>query len=120
MRISNIVEDIIPSNFWTASSKVTYTRYIRVGKMKIKYQGVLLLFEKLCKNSPATKALVITPLDDRNLYISSAEDVLHMIQAADTFVKSEQKAASVHPNSFHRHARDRLDQLQVCHLEQNQ
>lgn len=44
---------------------------------------------KLKTDRKAAKALGITHLDDSILYISSEEDMLFIIQAADAFLKND-------------------------------
>lgn len=65
IRIKDIVEDMTPSNFLTANFRATYTHYIRIGKMIIKYRVVLPLPVKLARDTPAAKTFGIKQLDDQ-------------------------------------------------------
>lgn len=105
-------EDMISSNSLAANSRPTSINYIRVRKMAIKPQSVLLLFLKLKSDATAEKTVGITHLDDPSVYIPSDEDKLLNIQAADEFVKSNHKPAPFYAVSFYRFARARLDELE--------
>lgn len=59
------------------------------------------------------RTLGITIVDDRNLYISSQEDALLMIQAVEAFFKNGYKTAAFHADLFYSHTRALLDELNV-------
>lgn len=77
--ITDVVEDVMSYNLFASNSRATYIQYIRVSKVMIKHQGVLLLLEKMGKNAPATNTFGITHLDNHSLYTSSGKDMLLMI-----------------------------------------
>lgn len=64
MNITDIVEDMLCSNFLVTNSTVTCIHYIIVGKMAIKQQGAILFPEKLVKDASAAMPLRIIHLDD--------------------------------------------------------
>lgn len=43
-----------------------------------------------------------------------------MIQAADAFLKNDHEPAPLHGSVFYRHARVPLDELDICHAEQDE
>lgn len=55
MCIVDIVDSLMSSNVLVASSRSTYIRYSRVGKMMIKHKSVTLLVMNLCRDAPAAK-----------------------------------------------------------------
>lgn len=118
MRITCIVEDMIASNLLTTSSRATYIRCIIVGKMMVKHQGLLPLYDKLGNDAPAAKTLGTTTRVDPRLYISSEEDMPFMILAADAFVMYGHKPAPFHANTFYSHALALLDELLLHCLKQ--
>lgn len=84
----------------------------------IKHQGVLRLFGKPGKNAPASMTIGINHLDDPSLYVSSEECILLMIEAADAFVNDYHKLAFFHADLICRHVRALINELHLCHLEQ--
>lgn len=66
----------------------------------IKHQRVLICLIKLGRDYFEAKDLVITPLHDSSLYISSEKDTLLMLQAAGAFVNVDHENASFHTKSF--------------------
>lgn len=64
------------STLLAASSTATYKRYIIVGKIMIKHQGVLLLLVNLDREAPTAKIHGTMHLVDRRLYISFDKDIL--------------------------------------------
>lgn len=86
--ISDTNEIMMSSNFLVANSEATYTRYIRVAKMIINNKGVLALLLNLFMDVPVVKTLSNTHLDDPSLYISTKKDILLMIQATNSFLKT--------------------------------
>lgn len=47
VRITDIAEDMIPSNFLNGSSRATYIRYMKNGKMMIKHHWEFSVFGRL-------------------------------------------------------------------------
>lgn len=66
----------------------------------IKHKGMLDLLVDLEKDCPPTKTLGIMALDDPSLYISSKEETLLMIPAADAIVENDHKPALFHAKVF--------------------
>lgn len=64
--------------------------------------------------------LGITHLDDEGLHISTEEDILLMIQAADAFVNDDLKPAPFHASTFYCHRKAILDKFHVSHLAQGE
>lgn len=100
VRIKNILEGMMPSNIFSENSRLTHLRYITVSQMMIKYKGVLRLLLELAMDYPASTTLGISYLDDSGLFISFEDDILGMIEAADTFVKNDHKPALSTQNRF--------------------
>lgn len=96
----DIVEDMMPSNFFAASSIATYIRYIVVCIVMFKHRGILILLVKPKRDAPATKTLSITQFGDPNLYISSEKNIFYIIQAANLFVTNDYRRASFQTNCF--------------------
>lgn len=117
--IKDIVDDVMSSNFLATNSLVTYARYIRVRKISCKKEDVLLLLVSLSSDTPVAKMLGSTHLDDPVLYISSEEEVLSMIQAADSSSKSDHRMAPFHNRAFYRHSNALLNELNAPHVKQN-
>lgn len=80
-------KDSMSSVLFAANFRNTYIRKNIVGKTRSRNCGVLFSFEA-GKDVVAAGKLYITHLDETGLYISSAVDMLLMIQAADPFVQS--------------------------------
>lgn len=59
MSMSNIVEDIMSSHFLAASPREMRIRYIADGVVMCEHVGVLLLFEKLRKETPVVSTFGI-------------------------------------------------------------
>lgn len=64
------------------------------------------------------ETLGIMHLDKPSPYSSSREDSLVMIQTTDWFSYKDTKPSSVDTKHFYRNARGFLDELHVCHLEE--
>lgn len=120
MRIWDFVEGMLYSNFLSASSKLPQIRYIGVDVRIMGNRDLLMRIEILRKDASAKNAFDITQLEDPNIYMSSKDDILLLIQAADSFVKSGHIPASFQTNSFYRYVRTFLDKLHDRHLEQDQ
>lgn len=107
--VLDIVEDMMFSNILSSNSGDTYIRHIRVGRMKVKHQGMLPLLAKLCIGDQVRKNSGITQLDHANIYISCEEYILLVIHAADEFVNNDHKPVPFHANDFYRHGQALLD-----------
>lgn len=67
------------SNFLATNSRATCVRYIRVIKLMMKKQGLLLLLEILDKDALEAKTVGITDLDEPSLYVSFEKDTFLII-----------------------------------------
>lgn len=77
--ITNIVKDIMSSNFMAPYSRVIYTRYNRPDMMMIKHHGLFPLLRSWKRTIHAANTLSITHLDDSSLYVYSEKIKLLMI-----------------------------------------
>lgn len=64
VRIFNILEDIMSSNFFDANFRATYVRYVIVSMMVMKNQGVLPLLGTLEKDTLAAEIHGKPHIDD--------------------------------------------------------
>lgn len=90
--IPDVVEEIIFFNFLGTNIRESYICYIDLGNMMNQEQGVLSIFERLGKNTPALKNRSIQHLDDLSVILSSKENVILIILATDTFDVNDHKA----------------------------
>lgn len=118
MRIMDIVEDMMFSNFLSVNSRVTHIHYIRVIKMMSKHQSVLRYLVKLEKDALASKTLGTVHLDDGSRYIFSDGDISLMFQADDSSAKNGHKPALFHAISIYRRSKSLLDLFHLGSLEQ--
>lgn len=81
---------------------------------------MLTLPRKLAKDAPVAKNFGITHLADPSFYLSSEKEMLVLIQAAHTFVQNDHNTAPFQASSFSGHGIVLLDEVHVCHLEQDQ
>lgn len=115
VRITDIVEDMMFSNFLAANSTATYIRYLKVCKMIIFYQDMLSSLSKLFKDAPAAKPIVVIDCNNPSICMSSKADILLMIQASDAFLKNDHNPTAFHITFISRHARVIFDELYDHH-----
>lgn len=101
----SIFNDYVSSNFSAANSKAIYSCYIGFDNMMIKKKNFLPLHMTLVMNKPVLKRQCSRILDGSSLYISTEEDIILMIQAADEFMNNEHKLALCRLSAFYYHAR---------------
>lgn len=94
------VQDMMSSTFLAVNARAIDIGHIRVGKRMIKHQGVLPFLGRLSKDASEAKIAGIAHRNDPSLYISSEEDIVFMIQAADALVKSDDMTTAVSTNYF--------------------
>lgn len=120
VRVVDMVQIMMSSNYLAFNSRATYLLYIGVGKMTINHEGVRPFLERLGKAARAAKILGTTHLDDQVLYISPEKMVLFMIHVANGLVSSEHNLDFLHAASLHRYAGALIDDLSHCHLERRE
>lgn len=81
MRTTDLLGDMTCLEVVVATARTIYMSSIRVDKMMLEHQRMLILLEKLNMDATATKLLGITRLHDRSASIYYKEDILFMIQA---------------------------------------
>lgn len=99
--LMDIVRDMVSSKFSAVNSGATYILNIRVCKVAIEHQAVLLLFKKLPRDTTVGMTLGITHLDYLSLYLCSEEHIILVIQTADAFVENDYKPALFYSNLFY-------------------
>lgn len=70
--------------------------------MMIKHQGVFDLLVHSDKDAPEENTFDVTHLVNPSFYTSSAEVVLLVIQAADTFIRNANQPVPFQKDSFYR------------------
>lgn len=100
VRILDIIEDMKSSIFLSANFRATYNRYIILCKMLIIHQQMLLLPVKLRKGVSAANNSGVSHFADSSIHISSEQNILLIIQAADLLTKSDKKSAPFQENVF--------------------
>lgn len=83
VRITDILENMMFSNFMVANSRATYRRHNTGREMMINHQGVLPRFLELDDDALAAKTFDITHIADPCLYFYFEEDILFMSQDSD-------------------------------------
>lgn len=81
----------------------------------IKNGGVIPAILKLDNVFTAEKSVGTISVDDASLYISSEDEIILMIQAAEAFVNNDHKPAIFHANFFHRPTKPLLEDMHACH-----
>lgn len=99
---------------------MTYIRYIKVGMMRTKYQGVLLLFGNLGKDASTQSTLDILHVDGLNVYKSLEADIFLTNKSADVFTKNDHLPTTFHAVSFKMDATAPFDELHAFRLERDQ
>lgn len=69
MRILDLLEVVTSSKFLAANFRVTDIGHITVGKMVVKYRGVLPILGKQHEDAVATENHCIRHVDDASLYV---------------------------------------------------
>lgn len=113
---TDIVKGMMSSIFLAAIFRVSHVYCIRVVKIMSQHQFVLLLGE-LDKCAPAGRTLGIMHLANPRPYLSSEEDIVVIIQAADALVSNGHKPVTLHGNYVYRHAKALCDELHFCRLK---
>lgn len=99
---TDIVEDIMFSNFFAVNSGATYICYLRVSKIMIKHKRLHPSVANLGEDAPAAGTVRITHLGDGSFHTFSEENSLLMSQTADRFVKNDSKPVSFHSKFVNR------------------
>lgn len=84
-----------------------------------KDQGVIPPLKILGKDAASSETLSIIHHDEPVVYVSSEDEILLMIQAAEGFINNDYKSVSLQPNSCYKLARAVLDDLLIRHMEQD-
>lgn len=119
-RVLEIVDDMMLSNFLAANPKATFARYIRVAKSMIKKESVPPLLVSLFMDAPVLTTPGITHINDAGFYISTAEVIFLMTQAADAFVKNDHKLAAFYASALYSQVKALLDEIRIHHMEQSE
>lgn len=85
----------------------------------VKNQDMFPLLRKLGENTLVPKSLLITYIDDPSFYVTSEEEIPLMIQASDTFVKSDHNPDFLRMDSIYRHVRVLSNKLHIRHLKRD-
>lgn len=119
VRVMDIAEDMMSSEFFAARAKATYICYSTGKRMIIKLRGFSRVLLKLRMNAVMAETLDITYFHDPTIYIPSEQAILLIIQAAVAIARNDQKPAYFQTNYFYAYGRALVDELHLHRLEQN-
>lgn len=117
MRIADIDDEMVSSNFLEPTLQIPPVRYGTVHQMTGGHRSVLDQPIYLGRGSPSVNRLIVTHADKQTLHRLSMGDLSFIVVDNDSFVKSDPKPTPFHANVFQRHTIVVLDELHDCHSE---